>query len=448
MSGFAPPASSTDQLAAALPGSDPAPVINASEQRLADYLNRPAQQILDEFGLHRHPGQTSGAPASQALPANPGAAMSPINPSSLISPVLNALGTLGNGQFSGADPQKMFTDISKTLESSAAQVQQTLAALEHGWQGKASTSAATKTAAALANGTDLTKQAAALRASLATAAADVAHARTQLIEIINEFMATLAAIGPNIIFPWGWAAVLAAAAKAVVHTTTVMTTLQSSLAAQASAVTAIGEKIVVTAAPTLGTSPGAATSAASAMSTMGLLSPLISLPLMGISPLMSLASMAGNSAASSAAGPATLAGATGGDPADPKSHAADAAGKSGAAASGAGGAGRGAVSGALASRLSAPMSPAAPQTASTAVPAGSTRPAMGAAAMGGAPMMGGGAPLGGAGHAGGAGGAHTAASFLHTTDQGGKVVKDGGTVAPPVIGEADPHETPDIELRI
>ena len=64
--------------------------------------------------------------------------------------------------------------------------------------------------------------------------------------------------------------------------------------------------------------------------------------------------------------------------------------------------------------------------------------------MGGSGMMG--APLAGAGNA--TGGAHTAASYLHTSDQGGKVVKDLGTVAPPVIGEADPNDAPDIELRI
>jgi hypothetical protein len=43
---------------------------------------------------------------------------------------------------------------------------------------------------------------------------------------------------------------------------------------------------------------------------------------------------------------------------------------------------------------------------------------------------------------------HTAASFLHTTDQGGEIVGDLGTAAPPVLGEADPNEPPDVELRI
>jgi hypothetical protein len=80
------------------------------------------------------------------------------------------------------------------------------------------------------------------------------------------------------------------------------------------------------------------------------------------------------------------------------------------------------------------------------MPSGSARGAAGSIPVGGGGMMG--APMAGAGHAAGGGGAHTAASFLHTTDQGGKVVGNRSTVAPPVIGETDPNDTPDIELRI
>jgi hypothetical protein len=77
------------------------------------------------------------------------------------------------------------------------------------------------------------------------------------------------------------------------------------------------------------------------------------------------------------------------------------------------------------------------------MPAAATRPVTGGMPMSGAGMMG--APLAGAGNAGGA---HTAASYLHTSDQGGKLVGDRSTVPPPVIGEADPNEAPDIQLRI
>ena len=67
----------------------------------------------------------------------------------------------------------------------------------------------------------------------------------------------------------------------------------------------------------------------------------------------------------------------------------------------------------------------------------------GGAMMGGAPY----APMAGQG-AHNSSSTHSAAAFLHTTDQGGEIVGDLGTAAPPVLGEADPNEPPDVELRI
>jgi hypothetical protein len=61
-------------------------------------------------------------------------------------------------------------------------------------------------------------------------------------------------------------------------------------------------------------------------------------------------------------------------------------------------------------------------------------------------MMGGG-PLGLAPRSGARSG-HSAASFLHTSDQGGEIVGDLGNVAPPVIGERVADASADVELRI
>ena len=57
------------------------------------------------------------------------------------------------------------------------------------------------------------------------------------------------------------------------------------------------------------------------------------------------------------------------------------------------------------------------------------------------------APMGRGGKGGGDSG-HKAASFLHTSDQGGDIVGDLGSVAPPVVGEVDASDVPDIELRL
>ena len=469
MTGSPPlPVNPTGQLAESIPGFNPTPVINAGDKQLADYLAMPTQQILDQLGLQRLPGPAPGAPAAAGAPVNPGGPINPGDPTSLISPVLNALSTLGTGNFSGMDPTTMLNGISKAFDGTSGPLQQALAAVQHGWQGVSSAAAGAKTGAALANGAEVATQATGLQSSLASAAADVTQARTQLIEIINEFMATLAAIGPSIIFPWGWAAVLAAAAKAVTHTTQVMTEVQSSLGAQAGAVSAIGAPVKVAAAPTLGASGSAAASGSagasgsgilssllggstssmtSPMSAMSMLSPLMSAAQAGISPAMSAASAGGGAGSPAATGATagTLTGATAADPAAAAGGAAQ-AGKFGAAAGSVSPAGGGAGAGsggALASRLTAPMAPTAAETTTTAMPTAATRPVTGGYG-GGAGMMGG-APFAGAA---GTGSAHTAASYLHTSDQGGKVVGDRSTVAPPVIGEADPNDTPDIELRI
>ncbi len=92
----------------------------------------------------------------------------------------------------------------------------------------------------------------ALRTSLNAAAANVGQARARLIAIITEFAATIAAIGPMIIFPWGWAAAIAAANKAIATTAEVMTELQTSLATQAAQVSAAGAPVGITSAPEMG----------------------------------------------------------------------------------------------------------------------------------------------------------------------------------------------------
>ena len=77
----------------------------------------------------------------------------------------------------------------------------------------------------------------------------------RLIEIVTEFQATLAAIGPNIIFPWGWAAAIAAANKAIASTAEVMTELQTTLGAEAAETTAAGAPVDVTGARNRGWLP-------------------------------------------------------------------------------------------------------------------------------------------------------------------------------------------------
>jgi hypothetical protein len=426
-----PPGNPTGQLAQYLPGYDPAPVIAAQEQSLQDYLNLPVKEILEKLGL---PQFADGKPPEGVPPpeAQPDAAQpqgSPMDPSALISPVTDALGTLGSGLFEGVDPTAMLQGISQAFQSTGGALKPALSSVEDAWQGASGTTAATKTATAIANGTNVGAQSEALKDSLATAATNVAQARVRLIEIIAEFQATMAAIGPNIIFPWGWAAAIAAANKAVAMTTETMTELQTSLGAQSAQVTAAGAPVSVTAAPELAAS-----------------SPLSSL----MSPLMSMATQgaqagiqAGTGAASAASQAAQQA---------PTDAAAGFAGPA-TAALGTGGVGGGGGGGVGGGGMSAPRAMATstmvqPETASAGQTA-AMRGTSGSMATSGAGMMGGGGygPMAGQG-ANNSSNSHTAAAFLHTTDQGGEIVGDLGTAAPPMLGEADPNEAPDVQLRI
>ena len=358
-----------------------------------------------------------------------------MDPSALISPVTDALGTLGSGLFDGVDPTTMLQGISQAFQSTGTPLKQALSSVDDAWQGASGTKAAAKTTEAIANGSEVGAQSDALKGSLATAATNVGQARVRLIEIIAEFQATLAAIGPNIIFPWGWAAAIAAANKAVASTAEVMTELQSSLGAQAAQVTEAGSPVSVTAAPQL----------ASSSPTGSMASPLMSMAMKGAQ-----AGIQAGTGAASAASQAAQQAAT-----DPAVDAAGAAvggpipaGAGAGAGGGAGGAGVGGGAAALAPRSIA-SSMVQPETAS-ATPQSAVRSASVGAVGGSGAMMGGGAPYGpmagqGANHSSNS---HTAAAFLHTSGQGGEIVGDLGTAAPPVLGEADPNESPDVELRI
>jgi hypothetical protein len=461
-----PPINPTAHLAQHLPGYDAGPVIAAQEQDLQDYLNLPVQEILARLGLPPLPQVAPGDLPPGALPPGAlppgthggeagagGSGGGPMNTDSLIKPVTDALGTLGSGMFQNLDPTKIFQGIGKAFESTAQSVQQAMGSLGDVWKGASGAATGAKTGAAMANGAEVGAQATGLGGSLTTAVTDVQQAQARLVEIIDEFHAKIAAIGPNIVFPWGQAAAVEAGTQATTMTTEVMTELQGSLGAQAGVVGAIGAPVAVTAAPQMGAE---------------MIGPMLQMATSLISPLMQV----GTEALSTGVGALTQAVQTGvqtgtgllSSLTDAAGGGADAAATPAALASsttpiggiGAGGGGGGiGGSGAGAATMASRSVETSPMiqketTNALATSSLSRTPAMGGAAAGGAGVMGGGggAGMGGAGAGQKNSGSHTSAAFLHTTDQGDEIVGDLGTVAPPVIGEADPGDPPDVELRI
>jgi uncharacterized protein YukE len=463
------PVNPTAHLAQALPGFDPGPIINAHEANLADYLNQPVRDIFARLGIQPAPpgpppaapdapnAPAPAGPAGSSAPIGPAGGGSPFDPTQLIQPVTDALGTLGSGQFGNLlDPTQMFGGISHTLESAGQSVQQAMTSLGGAWQGSAATAAAAKTTTTLRDGAEVASQADDLGASLTSATATVAKAQAQLIAIINEFIATLAAIGPNIIFPWGIAAAIAAANHAITMTTEVMTETQSALSGQAGQVTSTGAPVAVSEAPQLTAmtamaTPMAAATAVPAPALTQSFAPLLQMATSLASPVgegVGAVTQAVQGASQSGqGGAAAAADAAGGSGADGQATpgALRAAGLGKAAFGGAGApSGGGVDAGTPQSRLTSPVVPSGAGTSAAAVhgsAAGSS-----ATGMGAGPMMGP-APMGRGGR-GGSDSGHRAASFLHTSDQGGEIVGDLGSVAPPIVGEVDASEVPDIELRL
>jgi hypothetical protein len=427
---------STGPLPQHIAGFDPTPAIAAQEQSLLDYLSLPTRDILAQLGLAGPPASVEpdrpGEPEAAEPTDQAGDAASPVDPMQLISPVMDALGTLGTGAFDNFDPTKVLGGVSEAVDAAAQSVSPAIGSLAQDWQGESGAAAARSAGAALANGAEVSTQASGLRGSLMTAAATVAQAKARHIEIISQFQATIAAIGPSIAFPWGWAAAVAAASQAVTASVEVITETQATLGAEAAATSAIGAPVSVAAAPALGSAmAGPLSQLATGMG------PLTQLATGMIGPLTSLAGQASKAASQQPTSATDDAGAP------PLAWMAG-AGSPGAAGGGGGGFG---PAGTPTAKALPPLSQApAPVSTAAATPTSAARTPMVPMAMG-APMMG--APMAGAGVAGG--GAvtdHNAAAFLHTSDQGGDIVGDLGTVAPPVIGEADPHESTDIELRI
>ncbi|OBF30227.1 hypothetical protein A5724_23680 [Mycobacterium sp. ACS1612] len=426
------------------PAFDPEQVINAHETNLADYLNQPVQDILARLGLPRIPshvmppdGTDGGAPA----PANP------LDPTQMIKPATDALGTLGTGQFNnGSDPTQIFQGISQAFESAAEPLAQGMAQLASVWQGVAGPAAGAATSAAVADGSKVASQASSLGQSLSSVVATVSQTEARLIAIINEFIAKIIAIGPNIIFPWGIAQAIQAATEAVTEATDAMTEAQGAIGAQAAQVSAVGAPVPLAASTSRLAATTATTAAVPAVSTaaapgigsaLQFLSPLTEVGTSLISPVMEGVTAATQAAQSGAGGPDDR------NPNDPTNDPAAVNKPASPKAGGSAGAAKGMPTGAANSQL-APQIPAVPKVGADGTPLQSGATLGAAAGAGGSAMTGG--PMGGAGKAGAADGRHNPAAFLHTSND--QLVGDLGNAAPPVLGQIDPAERSDMDLRI
>ena len=446
----APPVNSGDTP----PGTvvfDPAPHINAVEHGLQDWLNKPTRDLLDELGID--PNRRNAPSEAGAEPGDPAAAGGGDMVAGLMSPMLEMLGTLGTGIFQGLNPQQMFEPITQAFQQGAQSLQGLMSQMGQGggWAGQGAAGTAAKTAATLGNGAAVSAQGSALGAQGSAAGADTAQGYTRLLELIIETQHRLEALSAGI--PWTSPEMGRTAGEATSRAIEIVTELEAALTEQAANMAATGTPVALTEAPTqMMSMMGPMLQVAMSMIGPGI--QMATMPLTMGTQMLSQGVQAGTKAATSMAqtlgkgtpgtpkvtSPASLGPSLGNPASTPKP---------GGSGSGAGlGGGGGGVPGrvlptAVQTNLATPS-----ETGSSAQPA-AVRAAASSTGAGAGGMMGG-APMAGArgAGAGGSTGDHSAANFLHTSDQGDEIIGDLGNVSPPVLGENDPNADVDVELRI
>lgn len=428
---------------------DPAPHINAVEHGLRDWLNKPSRDILDQLGGDptKRADQRPDGDGTQAGAQGAGGDMV----SGLMSPMLQLLGTLGTGIFQGLNPQQMFQPMTQAFQQGAQSLQGLMGQMGSGggWAGQGAVGTATKTAATLGNGAAVSAQGADLGAQGSMAGANTSQGYTRLLELIQETQHRLEALSGGI--PWTAPEMGETAGTATGRAIEIVSELEATLTAQAGAMTASGAPVAVTEAPTQMMSMVGPMMQV-AMSMIGPGVQMATMPLTMASQMLTQGVQAGTQAATSLA-QSLGKGATGPAPKaiTPPTLASSVSGAGApklASGAGLGGGGAGTVA-ARALPSAAPTNLAAPSEPASASQGAGIRAVSTTAAVGGSGMMGG-AGMAGAGQRGAGMGSnsHSAANFLHTSDQGGEIIGDLGNVAPPVIGEADPHADVDVELRI
>ena len=116
---------------------------------LLDFLGTLIQQILGGLGPQQFPQGPAQDPQQSAAPGDP---LSGFDPFRLISPVIDGLGTLGTGQFSGTDPTQALKGVADAFDGTAMPMQRSIGAVSHDWQGGSGVAADAKARAAVADG--------------------------------------------------------------------------------------------------------------------------------------------------------------------------------------------------------------------------------------------------------------------------------------------------------
>ncbi|WP_306360368.1 hypothetical protein [Nocardia sp. CC227C] len=234
-------------------------------------IDRPVGDVLQEMGL-------PGLPDLTAMPPLPDMPPLPLlDLSGLLQPITNLASSFGTGVLpsaapapttdgSGApvgeagaepqntaapvDPAQLLSQVSTGIQTVMQLGTSVLQAVMSLWQGMGANAAADKSAQAGKDTAAVASQSAATSAGVVAASGTVFRGATQMSAIMAKYMASLAAAGPFIATPPGQAFVLAATTETLAEALTVVGITRAELTAHSAEMSATGQKVPVTNAPT------------------------------------------------------------------------------------------------------------------------------------------------------------------------------------------------------
>ncbi|QLY31857.1 hypothetical protein H0264_05990 [Nocardia huaxiensis] len=229
-------------------GLDPAIGELLRGSALAPHIDRPVDEILTDLGLPTLPQ----LPALPPLPDMP--ALPVIDLTALTRPLTDLASSFGTGTFdisaTGIDPTKVLSDVTSALSTALETGSSALSALMSLWQGMGATGAATKSGQAGTDSAELSTQAVQEKAVLTGGATTVAVGGAEMTAVIAKYVAMVTASAPFLATPAGQIFLATATAESVTEGLAVVGKTRAEMTVHTANMTAAGQKVDVTEAPT------------------------------------------------------------------------------------------------------------------------------------------------------------------------------------------------------
>ncbi|WP_067711979.1 hypothetical protein [Nocardia yamanashiensis] len=210
---------------------------------LGPMLDRPVNSILRDMGLPTLP-EIPAVSVSLELPPLP-----TLDLSVLTRPLTDLASSFGTGQLNTSDATTALSNVSSALQTVLSLVSSLASMASSDWSGDGATSAAAKGTEAAANTAELETQNVQQKTVLTGAAGTVAVGNASMAAIITKFVTGLTIAAPFLVTPAGQVFVLSLASETAAEATAVVASTKAQLGVHSANMTAAGQKVAVTKAP-------------------------------------------------------------------------------------------------------------------------------------------------------------------------------------------------------